>query len=63
MRECIKTVNFSYLLGLIEEAQILANRMEARLFEMKDYERLHNDVRDLKKKKKKLEEEVRELEE
>ena len=61
MRECIKTVNFSYLLGLIEEAQILANRMEARLFEMKDYERLHKEIRDLKKKKKKLEEEVGEV--
>lgn len=61
MRECIKTVNFSYLLGLIEEAQTLANRMEARLFEMKDYERLHKDIRDLKKKKKKLEEEVGEV--
>lgn len=58
MRECIKTLNFSYLLGLIEEAQTLVNRMEARLFEIKDYEHLHKEIRNLKKKKKKLEEEV-----
>ena len=56
MRECNKTLNFSYLLGLIEEAQTLGNRMESKLHEIKDYERLHEDIRDLKKKKKKLEE-------
>jgi hypothetical protein len=55
MRECTKTLNFSYLLGLIEEAQTLGNRMEAKLYEIKDFERLHEDIRDLKKKKKKLE--------
>ena len=63
MRECTKTLNFSYLLGLIEEAQTLGNRMEAKLYEIKDFERLHEDIRDLKKKKKKLEEKVEELEE
>ena len=63
MRDCVKTLNFSYLSGLIEESQSLGSRMEARLFEMKDFERLHKDIRDLKKKKKKLEEEVEELEE
>ena len=52
MRECNKTLNFSYLLGLIEEAQTLGNRMEAKLYEIKDFERLHEDIRDLKKKKK-----------
>ena len=63
MRKCVKTLNFSYLLGLIEEAQTLGSRMESRLFEIKDYERLHKEIRDLKKKKKKLEKEVEELEE
>ena len=63
MRECVKTLNFSYLMGLIEEVQILANRMESRLFDIKDFDRLHKDIRDLKKKKKKLEEKVEELEE
>ena len=63
MRECVKTLNFSYLLGLIEETQTLASRMEARLYEIKDYERLHEEIRALKKKKKSLEKKVVELEE
>ena len=63
MRECVKTSNFSYLSGLIEEAQTLANRMEAHLYEIKDYNRLHKDIKALKKKKKALENKVVELEE
>ena len=55
MRTCVKTSNFSYLSGLIEEAQSLANRMESRLYEIKDFERLHEDIRKLKAEKKKLE--------
>ena len=62
MRECTKTLNFSYLLGLIEEAQTLASRMETKLFEIKDFERLHEDIAKLKKQKKKLEEKIKELE-
>ncbi len=58
MRECTKTLNFSYLMGLIEEAQTLGNRMEAKLYDMKDYEQLHQDIKDLKKKKTKLEAEA-----
>ncbi len=63
MRECTKTLNFSYLLGLIEEAQTLANRMEANLYDIKDFERLRDDIAKLKKKKKKLVEKIEELEE
>ena len=63
MRECVKTSNFSYLLGLIEEAQTLGSRMEAKLFDWKDFYHLHEEIRDLKKKKKKLEKEVEALEE
>jgi hypothetical protein len=62
MRECTKTLNFSYLLGLIEEAQTLGSRMETKLFEIKDFERLHEDIAKLKKQKKKLEEKIEELE-
>ena len=40
MRACYKTRNFSGLLGLIEEAQALANRMEARLEDQADIEEL-----------------------
>ena len=63
MRKCVKTLNFSYLLGLIEEAQTLGSRMESKLFDIKDFDRLHGEIRDLKKKKKKLEKEVEALEE
>ena len=63
MRECVKTTNFSYLPGLIEEAQSLGNRMEAHLYDIKDFDRLHKNIKDLKKKKKKIEEKVEELEE
>ena len=63
MRDCVKTSNFSYLPGLIEEAQSLANRMESNLYDIKDFNRLHKDIKVLKKKKKKLEEKVEELEE
>ena len=58
MRDCAKTLNFSYLLGLIEEAQSLGSRMESRLYDQKDHEHLLDDIRDLKKKKKNLEMEV-----
>lgn len=37
MRQCYKTMNFGCMRGLIEEAQIMANRMEASLREQKDY--------------------------
>ena len=55
MRDCHKTRNFSYLLGLIEEAQYLASRMEAGL----------GDKRDVKYwvgKKAEMKKEIRELE-
>ena len=37
MRKCHETYNFAPMLGLIEEAQSMANRMEAALFEQEDY--------------------------
>jgi hypothetical protein len=63
MRECVKTSNFSYLSGLIEEAQSLGNRMESRLYDMKEHNRLLDDIRDLKKKKKNLRKKVKETSE
>lgn len=36
IRKCHETRNYSYLPGLIEEAQSLANRMEAGLADKKD---------------------------
>jgi hypothetical protein len=48
MRKCHKTRNFAPLLGLIEEAQTLANRMEAGLGERRDYQRWHDKVKEEK---------------
>lgn len=62
MRACYKTRNFSALMGLIEEAQILVNRMEASLndnndlkYNREDHKLLLEEINDLEKKKKKLE--------
>jgi hypothetical protein len=41
MRKLHKTRNYAFLPGLIEEAQTLANRMEAGLREKEDYETWH----------------------
>ena len=62
MRECTKTLNFSYLLGLIEEAQSMANKMESKIDLIKDFELLHEEIKVLRKKKKKLEDKVEKLE-
>ena len=58
MRSCVKTLNFSYLIGLIEEAQSAAARMEARIADMKDHKWLLRDIKDLKEKKQKLKDDV-----
>lgn len=61
MRKLYETRNFSGLLGLIEEVQVMANRMEAKLYTMKDIERgeevksnLKKEIDILKAKKKEL---------
>lgn len=56
MRKCYQTRNFAILPGLIEEAQTYANRMEAKLSDVKDY-------KDLKKRYNKLKADVKSLEE
>jgi len=48
MRKCYETRNFAQLHGLIEEAQTYSNRMEAKLFDVKDYERLKERYKQLK---------------
>lgn len=55
MRDCHKTRNFSYLLGLIEEAQYLASRMEAGLGDKRDVKYWADRKIEMKK-------EIRELE-
>jgi len=56
MRKCDKTSNYSYLSGLIEEAQSMGNRMEASfeaLDELNYYEKrkkeLYKELKDLQK--------------
>lgn len=48
MRACHKTRNYSGLMGLIEEAQSLASRMEAGLQERKDYLTWHKRCKEEK---------------
>ena len=55
MRDCHKTRNYSYLPGLIEEAQSMGSRMESALWDQKELRTLQADISKLKKKKKKLE--------
>jgi hypothetical protein len=54
MRKAHDTRNYSYLLSLIEEAQVLANRMEAGLSDK-------NDIKEAQKYKKELKAEIEEL--
>jgi hypothetical protein len=56
MRKCCETKNFSYLPGLIEEAQCLANRMEAALYDQSDLKFAEKKLSELKKELKLLEE-------
>lgn len=61
MRTCLKTVNFSYLLSLIEEVQTMANRMERRLWDQYDTKELHKEIRELKDEKEDLRAEIKAL--
>ncbi len=65
MRKTHKTRNYSYLPGLIEEVQTLANRMEAGLGEKADINRYHELAKEAKAEwkeaQKKLEDVKKEL--
>jgi hypothetical protein len=61
MRSCLKTHNFSYLDSLIEEAQILGNRMEAALYDVSDIKEYSERRHKLKQQVEKLEKHVKEL--
>ena len=58
MRKTTETLNFAMLLSLIEEAQTMANRMEAALGDQKDFESLKKRIREKKDELKKLEEKI-----
>ena len=55
MRLCCRTLNFSYIKGLIEEVQSMANKMEAKLGTIHDWEEYNKQVKDLYKELKELE--------
>ena len=55
MRSCYKTLNFSYIEGLIEEVQSMANKMEAKLGTIHDWKDYNKRVKDLYKELKELE--------
>lgn len=61
MRDCLKTNNFSYLHGLIEEAQMMGNRMESRIYEVKEWEELQKEIKELEAKLEKMRAEEKEL--
>ena len=61
MRKAYKTRNFSYLPGLIEEAQTMANRMEASLGEKRDLARWHEKVKKEEKEYERLLEKANKL--
>ena len=62
MRKCHKTHNYSYLLGLIEEAQSMANKMEAALEYGRDIKYLHKEEKELRKRIEELREKAKKLE-
>jgi len=55
MRSCVKTQNYSYLPGLIEEVQSMANRMEAALGDQKELRYLHKRIKAAKQELKEIE--------
>ena len=63
MRKAHETRNFSYLPGLIEEAQDMGNRMESALYDKSDLNRARKSVNKLKKEKKQLEIDIDKLKE
>lgn len=61
MRVCCKTLNFSSLLGLVEECQVLGNRMENALEQQRDILQMDEEWTQKKKKLEALEKEIKEL--
>lgn len=62
MRKCSKTRNYAHLEGLVEEAQTMANRMEAGLDAKRDLKHYTSKLKELKAEAKALEVKVKALE-
>ena len=63
MRNCSTTNNYSYLDGLIDEPQSLVNRMEAKLFDMRDIKCLNDEIHKKREEVDQLNQKVKLLEE
>lgn len=61
MRKCYETRNFGYLPGLIEEAQSMGNRMEAKLGDLESLEEVRTTAKLIQKKVKLKKIELEEL--
>ena len=59
MRSCNETKNYSYLLGLIEEAQSMANKMESKIDLIKDFEELKEQCKNLVERKYNLKQDIK----
>lgn len=62
MRKCFETHNYSPILGLVEEVQSMANRMEAALGDRRDAESYRRERSELIKQYRWLKKEVERLE-
>lgn len=58
IRALYKTCNFGAIPGLVEELQMLADRMEAKLDTQKTYFQIRDEIRKLKTKRNELQNEV-----
>lgn len=61
LREMHKTRNYSYMMGLLEEIQTMANRMEAALWDQHEIKDLREEIKKLEETLKKLKEEKEQL--
>ena len=59
MRNCVKVLNFSMIPGLIEEAQVMGNKMEAALQDNKDIKDIRDQIKKGKQELKQLKNELR----
>lgn len=59
LRTCTKTLNFSYMLALIEEIQSMGNRMESALWDQHEIKDLRAEIKSLTKERDKLKVEVK----
>lgn len=62
MRSMDKTKNYSMLLSLVEEGQLLANRMESKLDDRKEVEDWTEVREEMKRDMKQLQKEIKALE-